>query len=346
MEKVINVFILIITFLSSAIACSKGNAIDDMVSVGNNGDDRTINLSEHSNFKTSFNVLVIGNSLSNDAWGYTPFLLREVCPDKDINLNILYRSGTALKKHWELVDNSLNEHVLERCGLTDEYWQYEDSVVGSDVIKSRQWDLVVIQQGSTTAHSYDDTQPFVRLFANYIHALSPTTPIAYMFCQSRVNYSSNSALYGKTMDEVWDMQANLASRLLEEGDVDCVIPCGTAIQNARHTRLDSIGKGGHLTYDGTHLQEGLPCMVDAYTSTQSLLNILSISGSVSNSELRVSNVWGGKTKIPGRNGSCITGTDEDYALCLKCASKAIATPFIIADMNNIDTGIHTPTVNK
>jgi hypothetical protein len=252
-----------------------------------------------------------------------------VCPDKNINLNILYRGGTTLKKHWELIDKGLNEHALERCGLTDECWFKEDSVVGSEIIKSQQWDLIVLQQGSTTAHSYDDTQPFVRLFANYFQTLSPTTSIAYMFGQSRVAYSSNSVLHDKTSEEVWDMQVKLARRLLEEGEVDYVIPCGTAIQNARHTRLDSLGKGGQLTYDGTHLQEGLPCMIDSYTSTQALLNILSIKATVKNSILRVSNAWGGKTKVPGRNGSCIAGTDEDYALCLQCALKAIDAPFVI-----------------
>lgn len=319
MKKTVIVFILIITLLSSAIACSMLGAGDNVAK-----DD----------VKTSFNVLVIGNSLSNDAWGYTPFLLREVCPDKNINLIILYRGNTSLKKHWELVQNGLNVYVLEQCGTSDECWFTEDSVVGSEVIKAQQWDLVVLQQGSTTAYSYENTQPFVHLFANYIRTLSPTTPIAYMFCQSRVNYSSKSALYGKTTDVVWDMQAELASCLLGEGEVDYVIPCGTAIQNARHTRLDSLGKGGHLTYDGTHLHEGLPCIVDSYTSTQALLNILSINASIKNSNLRVNGKWGEKTKIPGRTGSYILGTDEDYALCLQCALKAIDAPFIISDINN------------
>lgn len=316
MKKTINVFILVIVLLSSTTACSKHGVINNIVK-----DDA----------KTSFNVLVIGNSLSNDAWGYTPFLLREICPDKKINLTILYRSGTTLKKHWELVDKGLNEHVLEECYSFDERWLKKDSVVGSDVIKSQQWDLVVLQQGSMAAHSYDATLPFIQLFSNYIHAFSPATPIAYQFGQSRTAYPAKNALHGKTTDEVWEMQAMVARRLLEEGDVDYVIPCGTAIQNARHTRLDTLGKGGHLTYDGTHLQEGLPCMVDSYTSTQALLNILSIDVSVKSSILRVDDVWGGKTKIPGRNGRYITGTDEDYALCLQCALKAIDVPFVITE---------------
>lgn len=345
MKKVIYTFTIITALLLSNIACSKNSVFDEIAAVNNNCDKRKTTLPD-TVVKTSFNVLAIGNSLSNDALGYTPFLLREVCPDKDINLNILYRGATTLRKHWELIEKGLNEHVLERCSISDECWQKEDSVMGVDIIKSQQWDLVVLQQGSTTAHSYDDTQPFVRLFANYIHTLSPETPIAYMFCQSRVAYSTESALYGKKTDEVWNMQAKLAYRLLEEHEIDYVIPCGTAIQNARQTRLDSLGKGGHLTYDGTHLQEGLPCMVDAYTSTQSILNILSINAIIKNSTLRVSDAWGSKTKIPGRNGSCITGTDVDYALSLQCALKAIYAPFIITDTNSIDTGIYTPSVDN
>ena len=136
MKKVMYTITIIITLLLSNIACSKNSVFDKIAEVSNNCDKRKTTLPD-TVVKTSFNVLAIGNSLSNDALGYTPFLLREVCPDKDINLNILYRGATTLRKHWELIDKGLNEHVLERCSISDECWQKEDSVMGGGILLSR-----------------------------------------------------------------------------------------------------------------------------------------------------------------------------------------------------------------
>ena len=286
-------------------------------------------LVEDTKEKTDYHVLVIGNSLSNDAFGYTPFLLQELCPAKKIYLTILYRSSTTLKTHWEYLESHVNKHTKEYCDQTASCWTYQDEVFPSDVISSSHWDLVILQQSSVKAFSFDETQPYVHLFANYFKSLSKDTRVAYIIGQSRVKYSQSSGLSDKTMEEIWTMQSDVARRLLEEGEVDYIIPCGTAIQNARETRLDVLGAGGHLTYDGTHLQEGLPCMIDAYTSTQSILNIFSIDASIEHSQLRVTDLWGGSTQIPGRNGRYITGNDEDYALCAQCALMAIKQPLEI-----------------
>ena len=50
--------------------------------------------------------------------------------------------------------------------------------------------------------------------------------------------------------------------------IDIIVPAGTAIQNARHTSLQTPYD---LTRDGTHLAFGTGCYVAAYTWFQSIL---------------------------------------------------------------------------
>lgn len=275
--------------------------------------------------KDSYSILAIGNSLSNDALSYVPFIMKELSPNVNIDFHILYRASTPLDTHWNLISNNNNEYSLERCNTDMSSWYVFRPVLASDILSSRKWDLVILQQGSTKAYSYDETQPYVQKIVSYIKEKNPSVPIAYMFCQSRTSYKT-TALKGKTSDEVWELQTKVSDRLLKEGEVDYVIPCGTGIQNARHTSLDALGEKRHLTYDGLHLQEGIPCLLDAYIVTQSLFKFFSIDASIVNSNLQITQQWVYDMNIPGQHGSVITGMANDYELCKKCALLAIENP--------------------
>lgn len=279
--------------------------------------------------KEGIYVLTIGNSLSNDVLSYVPFIIKELNTNTFVDFQILYKSGIPLSTHWEHINNNITDYALERCNTDASSWHVTGSVLGSRIISSRRWNLVILQQGSADAYSYEHTQPYVHNIVSYIREKNPSTPIAYMFCHSRKGYST-AALKGKTSDEVWEMQVNVAERLLKEGEVDYIIPCGTAIQNARHTPLKAFGEKGQLTYDGLHLQEGIPCMIGAYTAAQSLFDILSIDASIMNSNLQITQQWVYEKNILGQHGSVITGTDEDYELCKKCALYAVENPYKIS----------------
>ena len=64
MKKVIYTFTIITALLLSNIACSKNSVFDEIAAVNNNCDKRKTTLPD-TVVKTSFNVLAIGNSLSN-----------------------------------------------------------------------------------------------------------------------------------------------------------------------------------------------------------------------------------------------------------------------------------------
>jgi hypothetical protein len=111
--------------------------------------------------------------------------------------------------------------------------------------------------------------------------------------------------------------------------VEYIIPCGTAIQNARYTIVDKHGDFGHLSYDGDHLQEGLPCLLEAYVAAQFFCNLYGLGSTVSSCTIETSQEWVDSKHIPGKHGSAINGTREEYDICKRCALAAIEHPYEI-----------------
>lgn len=278
--------------------------------------------------KINLNVLVIGDSFSRDAFSYVPFVMEDVSPGINVDMEILYIGGRALNYHYDYLINKKSQFVLDQYLTEIGHWVSSSNASGEDVIRSKTWDLVILQEGSNTTRSYDKTQPHIQNLSEFIHLIQNDVTIAFMLSPAKPEGSS--ALGSYTSDEVWYMNVTTTKQLLDNGDVDIMIPCGTSIQNARQTSLDKYGDFGHLSFDSNHLQEGLPCLIEAYTAAQTLFDFLDIKGLIENCQLTVSQDWVIKKRIPGRHGEAIEGTKEDYVLCKKSALLAIDNPYVIS----------------
>lgn len=291
--------------------------------------------------ENNYFILVIGNSLSRDAFSYVPAIMADACDGKHFQVTILYRGNKSLSDHWNSINNEISDYTLDTYDNDNSKWQTNTKVLAKDIIISKKWDLVVLQEGSGTARSYDLTQPSVHHIAGYIQEIQPNVIIAFMINPPHADGYSD--LGERTSNEVWMQYVQIAQQLLDNNEIDYVIPCGTGIQNARHTYLDSLGVYGHLSYDGRHLQEGIPCVTDAYTASQSLFNLLKINASINNSSLRITQQWVDNCKIPGQHGKVIEGTDEDYNISKKCAINAVDRPFE-QTFDEETASIHSPRI--
>lgn len=318
--------VLMFIFLLLSVSCSA----DD--------EDQSQTLERHEYYATKeesqnrddvghYKILIIGNSLSRDAFSYVPSLVKDLCPNISLDIEIYYKGGVGLANHWNSIVYDLKDHNLDTFNETNNSWSSRGEAIGKNIIGSKQWDLVVLQEGNVTCKDYEQTSFYVNTFSDYIHSIQPFCKIAYIMVPSQPEGSP--VLGDATSDEFCDIFANTARQLFENGEVDYIIPDGIAIQNARHTYLDAIGGKGHLTYDGVHLQEGLPCLIAAYTVSQSLFNILGINSSIQQSGFRMSLEWFFSQNIPGQHGKLIDGPEQDYELCKKCAIAAIDQPFSI-----------------
>jgi hypothetical protein len=281
-----------------------------------------------NNEKTVFNILIIGDSFSRDAFSYVPSVMEDVFPGINIDMEILYIGGRALNYHYDYLSNNKKQFVLDQYLSSLGHWLSSYNASGEEAIRAKEWDVVILQEGSNTTRSYEKTQPHIQNLSKYIHLIQDDVPIAFMLSPAKPEGSS--ALGNYTSDEVWYMNVTTTSQLLENGDVEWIIPCGTSIQNARQTSLDKYGDFGHLSYDSNHLQEGLPCLIEAYTAAQTLFNLFEVDKSIKNSKLKVTQDWVLKKRIPGRHGEVIEGNEDDYELCKKSALLAVENPFVIS----------------
>lgn len=337
MNKICLGLVFLFAFLAS---CTAEENLDDLLKNEERSQINAVRI-EQGHEKSDYHILVIGNSLSRDAFSYVPAIMNDVCNDKTFKVDILYRGNKALSDHWNSISNSVADYTLDSYDTDNSKWQLHTNVLARDIITSQYWDLVVLQEGSGRARSYDITQPSVHHIAGYIREIQPNVNVAFMINPPHADGYSDLGEY--TSEEVWMQYVQTARQLLDNNEIDYIIPCGTGIQNARKTYLDSLGVFGHLSYDGRHLQEGIPCLIDAYTASQSLFNFFNINSSIESCNLIITQQWVNNSKIPGQHGKVIKGNDMDYVTSKKCALNAIENPF--GQMSDAKTtSIHLPRI--
>lgn len=271
------------------------------------------------------NVLIIGNSASRDAFSYVPFLFEEAGENFRINMVILYKGAENLGGHYKRLTTDSPTYVIDYCKAgADGKWHSFSDKSASEVLSEFKWDLVILQDTWTGSKALDDVSIRIHGIKDFIYDNYGAIPFAFMIVPP-----NPKAINEDDMDAEWRLFSSNAQTLLSNGLVDYVIPCGTAIQNALHTRLKGLGAYNYLSYEGVHLQEGLPCLIEAYTATQSLYSFFGIEKTIESSPLRITQKWVWNKDVPGRHGSVIEGTEQDYELCKRCAMAAFNNPYSV-----------------
>ena len=271
------------------------------------------------------NILIVGNSYSRDAFSYAPMIIEEMCPDVKVNIQILYIGGVALSKHKQYMENKEALFTLDSYNTTLGKWNSKGNILADSVVSLHNWNCVILQEGSTTSRNYETVIGNINTIKDYLRSYQSDICISFML--NPTHPIGSEALGNYTSEEEFNMIAGVASRLLSTKTVDHVIPCGTAIQNARNTYLDNFGDYGHLSYEGRHLQEGIPCWIEALTASQMLIRILDLEVDGDISQLKITQQWVKEKNIPGRHGKVLEGRTSDYKLAQICAMKAIDSPY-------------------
>lgn len=277
------------------------------------------------NHPHELNILIVGNSYSRDAFSYAPMIIEGMCPDVKVNMQILYIGGVALSKHKEYIENKKALFTLDRYNTTLGKWNTKGNIMADSVVSSQNWDCVILQEGGISARDYETVVGNVSTIIDYLRSYQSDICISFML--NPTHPIGSEALGDYTSEEEFKINAGVASRLLSAKVVDYIIPCGTAIQNARHTYLDNLGDYGHLSYEGRHLQEGIPCWTEALTAAQMFVRIFDLEGNGDINQLKITQQWVKEKNIPGRHGKVLEGRDSDYRLAQICAMKAIDSPF-------------------
>lgn len=203
------------------------------------------------NAKTdTLRVLAIGNSFSEDAVEQN---LHEIAraDGKCAIIGNLYIGGCPLDKHANNIKNdspAYRYRHIDQDGTMTTTQQCKLSFA----IKDEKWDVVTIQQASPNSGQWKTYEPYLGEIIQYIKEhTSPQTKIMFHQTWAYSIHSTHPGFknYNYSYKEMYDSISFASGKAAQKYNIE-VIPSGTAIQNARGTRLrDNFYRDGyHLSH--------------------------------------------------------------------------------------------------
>lgn len=273
-------------------------------------------------------ALFIGNSYTNDCVNYAPFIAEGLSKNVAFTIGTTYYSGASINDYIDWFDNdTATLTYYKKNGLFPKWNAGVANQTLKQCIADEPWDIIIFQQASSyqgTWSTFSNLNTLINKVLTYRATLhSNAVKIGWMFPQLRYSIIS-STTYAKVVECV--------QNVLNTTPIDFFIPCGTAVQNARGTSLDSIGDSGHLCADGDgHLQAGLPSLIPSYATA---LKLLELAGEpwhgILQETTRPTATWVTNINSPGENGTSTGVTDANCYLAQKCAVAAMKFPTTVS----------------
>ena len=198
-------------------------------------------------------VLFIGNSFSIDTSAALPSIFNSLRLNT-VSVYVLYKGGCSMRQHYEYF---LSDELVY------ELWQYnsegekrlERKTTIREVMRRFPYDVVVFQQYSLESGQYDTYEPYLaKLIQAYqITTTSPRTTFA--FNQTWAYSTRHKDLAGRygSQSGMWKLICDATRHMKQHSGIDIVIPCGTAVENAR--RLTSVTTENEWTRDNQHISQ-------------------------------------------------------------------------------------------
>lgn len=281
----------------------------------------------------SVRILVIGNSFTGDAFFYAPFIINAVAPQAQVEMGILYRSGCSLKQHYDDGVGSGYIYDYFECNSREKAWRTSRSSLPT-AIAMKEWDIVVFQQASGQSPDYRYYRPALDHLISWVD-VHLVTPHIFGWLITPAYADGYGNLKGMSSDEMATKIANCAARLKEEMPINIFFPCGTAIQYARHSSITNCGNFGSFTSDGSHLQDGLPRLIESYVVAGVLLKHLNLPPDlILKDNTAITDAWIAEHGIPQRHGRVVGMSVWNCSIARECALRAIRNPFVTNNVWN------------
>lgn len=195
-------------------------------------------------------VLAIGNSFSQDAVEQYLYELAEEAGVKMIIGNA-YRGGQGFHSHW--IDVTEQNNTFEYRKVVNGLRSNTPHMALSQIITDEPWDFITFQQVSQESGLSTSFEPHMSLLIGYTDSLKTNPNVRYGYHMTWA-YSHDSthggfANYGSSQEVMYDSICHAVLWAMEQHpELTFMVPCGTAIQNARTTYL-----GDNMNRDGYHL---------------------------------------------------------------------------------------------
>ena len=273
-----------------------------------------------------FKVLCIGSSFGQDSVVYAPFIMDDLTKQKiSCTMGIAYSAGASIDNYNSWFDDDTTVSYFKRKMISGS-WSVAESKTFKQILSDEKWDVVLLNQSAYNGgvlSTFSNLNSLINKIANYVMAQNKKgVKLGYIMPQASLTYASRY---------VYSDMVSCVESIMDTTPISFFIPCGTAIETARGTRLNSIGDAGGLTYDAGsgagHLQEGLPVLLSSYVTAIKLLELCGVNDAgIMGNTIRPTADWVASHGIPGQNGASTGVTDENCILAQKCAVAAIKKP--------------------
>lgn len=211
---------------------------------------------------TELKVLAIGNSFSTDAM----YWLYNIADDYGIDnivLGNLYISGASLEKHATKL--KANEPAYKYYKNTFGTWITNENAYLIDGIADEDWDVIAFQQVSGSSGKPETFEPYLTEVMDYVTAnkTNPDAKYVWHATWAYENDTKNKSFvnYNNSQDEMYAaINDAVQNTILTDERFDYIIPCTTAVQNARKNLNTRITRS-----DGYHMSLQLGRYIVALT---------------------------------------------------------------------------------
>ena len=249
-------------------------------------------------------ILFIGNSLTQDAVSYVPWLIRNLYPNLSFKFYMWYNSGYTLAQHYTKFTNNQACEIFSTSEDAINWQNYNNSVTMLNILSTYKFDIVCFQE-----------------YFNYKSSFAEADLVDFNNCLSyiRTNYAGNfkvatlfHAPLRSNAASVFNVTKTGNELILKKTPAQTMIAPGVAIYRALSTDLNSLGDRGGLSPDGTHTQEGLPCLLQAWVVFMWIMRQLAIPISIENCQLQMTTAIYNTINVPGSNlgSGVIQGTQD------------------------------------
>ncbi len=214
-------------------------------------------------------ILSIGNSFSLNALKYTYQILNSYVIN-EIVIGNLCIGGCTIETHYNnIINNSPNYNYLEN--KTGEFVENPNSTV-YDVLIKEDWDFITLQQVSGLSGIKETYDEKINFILDYLKQNVKNKNVKFAWhmtwAYEQTSCHCDFPRYNRNQMTMYNgiVQA-VQEKICPYKNFSFIIPCGTAIQNARTTYL-----GDSFTIDGFHL-ETLGEFIAGMTFIKTLINL-------------------------------------------------------------------------
>ena len=220
-------------------------------------------------------ILSIGNSFSVDAIENHFHELASAAGRKVIVGN-MYIGGCSLEKHLRNAKENISAYTYYKRGL-DVNNRRTKQVSLDTALADEQWDYVRFQQQSGLSGIYRSWEESLPALVKYVKARVPEDAVMMLhqtWAYDQISQNKGFVRYDNDQMKMYHAIVDAVTRISDKSGIKMVIPCGTAVQNARTTSLADF-----VCRDGYHLNKVYGRYIAACTWLYKVLGVNPVGNS-------------------------------------------------------------------